>query len=307
MEGPLLGSQVASRLVFQRFVIGIELSFRILEGTVAFQIGGYVPDGDGERVIGKIRKGVPEGSRRHLEPAERPQETGSLLRSGGCPFQEEVLVVGRGQLESRPVGQGADEVRVLADPGRGPGLEQLRGLAGRQEGHGGPADAACQFLQARRLEDADSLVQMAAGGIEERLGPGSQEEPVLIGRLEAGFRGQGLIGREEGGIGGCDFRRDERDERAAVMQGYQHPVLPRLGQIGHQPSKQNTAAASAGTARRSGYSVLTDACRGLSSRYRRLTAQAMPASISAIATIAMIVPFLFMLHLRRKLRQNMQS
>ena len=69
-------------------------------------------------------------------------------------FQDDVLVIGRGQLEGRPVGQGADKVRVLADAGRGPGLEKLRRLPGRQEGHGGPADAAGQVLQARGLEDA---------------------------------------------------------------------------------------------------------------------------------------------------------
>ena len=75
---------------------------------------------------------------------------------------------------------------------------------------------------------------MAAGGAQQRLGAGGQQEPVLVRRLEPGFRGQGLVGRKEGGIGRGDFRRDERDQRAAVVQGNQHAALPCLGQVGHQ-------------------------------------------------------------------------
>ena len=119
-------------------------------------------------------------------------------------------------------------------PFSGPGLEKLRGLAGGQEGYCGTADAGGQFFQARGLKDTDALIQMAAGGTQERFGAGGQEKAVLVRCFEAGLRSQGLIGCEEEGIGRGELRRNKRDQRATVVQGNQHAALPGLGQVGHQ-------------------------------------------------------------------------
>ena len=234
VQGPLLGGHVAARLILQGLVIRSELSLRVLEGTVAFQIGGHVPDGDGNGIVGEIRKRVREGSGRHLQAPEGRQEAGPLLRAGGRPFQDDVFFIGFREVEGGPVRGGADEVRIPADAGGGPDLEDLRRLTGGQESHGGTADATGQIRQAGRFQDAHPGIQGAAGGVQQGFRGRCQQQSVLVRGLETGPGGHGLEGSEGSGIGQGHFRGHKRDERAAVVQRDCHPRGAGLGQIGHQ-------------------------------------------------------------------------
>ena len=225
MLRPLLGAHVSPVPGLQGLVIRGELALRIPVTAIIGQIGVDIPDRDGERVIREIGERLREGGGRCRETGETGEESGRLLRTLRGAREDDVLVVGFVNDQGGPVRQGADKIRLLADAGRGPYLEQFRNLPGGEEGDGTAAGPCRQLLKPGGFKDADPFIQVTAGRSQERFRTGGQQEAILYGGLEPRpFRPGGGM-RERGGVELLEFRDDERNERAAVVQGHEHPVL----------------------------------------------------------------------------------
>ena len=154
MEGPLLGTDRVPHPTAQRLVIWRwQRAFLWhLEGTVAFQIRRIRPRRDGSAVR-QNKEGRPRGSRRHLEPAERPRKL-VLLRvadvlsgRGACRRRGQLKAVQSARVRTGVTGAGRSEPWTRIEAASGSGGQTGRPRRLRRCGRSvppGPAPRGCR-------------------------------------------------------------------------------------------------------------------------------------------------------------------